>query len=254
MARKVPLKAKQHNSFSMKFEFPKPTVRLLEEFFETSFSSDIDEMKKGTKHPAHPINDRIRQLISGSKEDKPAGIDIPILVNTSIAHPKSTIVLLGQDPLRNDKDIDCEKKSDNVFIGTPYRFHHPDGLYKPSLIYHQLVEELTTKGHSVYLTDVSKYYPSKSKNPKDCVMSNAEMLIRELECLEGNLTLILSGKRAELIYCNDKNGLKAVVDSRHIVCVPHLSGFWALKKWRTIIPEVTPEAKIKHILEQIKKH
>lgn len=55
------------------------------------------------------------------------------------------------------------------------------------------------QGYNVYLTDVRKYYPSPShKAVKEQALANADLLVRELQCLNGAFFLILSGMVGEV--------------------------------------------------------
>ena len=143
--------------------FPEEIIRLMEDFFETSFEADIEALKQGEKHPAHAMNDRMRQLTKTDEERKPVGIDLPVLIKPERSEAKATVVLLGQDPLRNCKVIDLNRVLDSAFIGTPYSVHHLDGLPTNTRVYPKLIHSLQEKGFNVYLTDVKKYYPSPSK-------------------------------------------------------------------------------------------
>ena len=122
--------------------FPKDIVQLMDEFFNTSFADDIDGLLQGVKHPAHLLNERMKQLTSADERNSPVGIDIPVLIKTEQAEPKATVVLLGQDPLRQCKDIDKCRCTSHAFIGTPYRIHHTDGLPAATRVYPKLITKL----------------------------------------------------------------------------------------------------------------
>ena len=143
--------------------FPEEIMRLMDDFFETKFKADIEALKQSEKHPAHAINDRIRQLTKTNEQREPIGIDLPVLIKPEQSEAKATVVLLGQDPLRKSKDIDEAKVFDNAFIGTPYRVHHLNGLPTNTRVYPKLIQSLQEKSYNVYLTDVRKYYPSPAK-------------------------------------------------------------------------------------------
>ena len=230
--------------------FPEEIMRLMDDFFETKFKADIEALKQSEKHPAHAMNDRIRQLTKTDEQRKPVGIDLPVLIKPEQSEAKATVVLLGQDPLRKSKDIDEAKVFDNAFIGTPYRVHHLNGLPTNTRVYPKLIQRLLEKGYDVYLTDVRKYYPSPAKESEKQQAGNADLLIKELGCLKGHFILVLSGQQSQHFYNLYKDKLDAV-KSDYVICLPHLSGVGGMKKWKELAGCATHEAKIKYVMEKI---
>ncbi len=224
--------------------FQKQIIQLMEQFFDTSFKENIDELMQGVKHPTQLMNNRIKQLISPNKKCMPVGIDIPVLI-PSKTEPKATVVLLGQNPLRRYKDIDKAKVPDYAFIGTPYSLHHTAGLPSATRVYPKLIDCLLADGYNVYLTDVKKYYPSSKKITQE----DMDLLVEELNCIEGKRILILSGHRAKEFYENNKNLLNGV----HAIPLPHLSGFGPSSEWKKQAGSATHPAKIEYVMEQINK-
>ncbi len=225
----------------IKLCFPESIMQLMEEFFSTSFADDIDKLQQEMKHPAHKMNERMKLLTNADEQCLPVGIDIPVLIKTEKAEPKATVVLLGQDPLRQCKDIDRDKVFDYAFIGTPYRIHHTEGLPSATKVYPKLIRALLEQGYNVYLTDVKKYYPSPSdKAAKAQDPANADLLVRELQCLKDTLFLVLSGAQAHRFYVDNEKRLKDVVTSGHVIRVPHLSNWGP-----------THESKIENVMNQI---
>ena len=180
---------KKTNQIQFELIFPEEIMRLMEDFFETSFEADVDALKRREKHPAHAMNGRISKLTKTAGNCEPIGIDLPVLIKPEQSEAKATVVLLGQDPLRKSKDIDEAKVFDNAFIGTPYRVHHLNGLPTNTRVYPKLIQRLLEKGYDVYLTDVRKYYPSPAKESEKQQAGNADLLIKELGCLKATSSL-----------------------------------------------------------------
>ena len=224
--------------------FQEQIIQLLEKFFDTSFKKDIDGLMHGVKHPTQLMNNRMKQLISPNKQCLPVGIDIPVFIQSK-TEPKATVVLLGQDPLRKYKDIDETKVPDYAFIGTPYSIHHTAGLPSATRVYPKLIDCLLADGYNVYLTDVKKYYPSSKKITQE----DMDLLVEELNCLEGKRILILSGRWAKEFYENNKNQLSGV----HDIPLPHLSGFGPSSEWKKLAGSAKHDAKIEYVMEQINK-
>jgi hypothetical protein len=233
-------RAQSNNQQKFDLVFQEQIIQLMEQFFDTSFKENIDGLMQGVKHPTQLMNNRIKQLISPNKQCLPVGIDIPVFI-PSKTEPKATVVLLGQDPLRKYKDIDETKVPDYAFIGTPYSIHHTAGLPSATRVYPKLIDCLLADGYNVYLTDVKKYYPSSKKITQE----NMDLLVEELNCLEGKRILILSGRRAK----DNKNQLSGV----HDIPLPHLSGFGASSEWKKLAKSATHPAKIEYVMEQINK-
>lgn len=104
------------------------------------------------------------------------GIDIPIFYPAD--EPIGTVVLIGQDPLRNPNNIiltnnghgyintpyNSPNKPSDVIVGTPFALHlynNPNGIpqsYKFLPMYNDIVDGYLAKGYNVYLTDISKLY------------------------------------------------------------------------------------------------
>jgi hypothetical protein len=223
--------------------FQEQIVQLMDQFFITSFKKDIDELMQGVKHPAHPLNSRMKQLINANEQCSPIGIDIPVLI-PSETEPNATVILLGQDPLRRCKDIDKAKVFNHAFIGTPYSVHHTNGLPTATRVYLKLIERLLAGGCNVYLTDVRKYYPAS----KIITQADMDLLIKELNCFGGKRILILSGRQAQEFYENNKNRLNGV---HHGIPLPHLSGFGPSGEWKELAGAATHEAKIEYVMKKI---
>lgn len=182
---------------------------------------------------------------SNARISKPVifGIDIPIFYPA--VNPLGTVVLIGQDPLRNPKDrvlkdtklgyINKGINPSDVIIGTPFALHffnNPNGIpksYKFVHMYNDIVNGYLTKGYNVYLTDISKLYVKESQSngnssfkvlmrdpnyQKACV----DLLCSEISQLKKVVGCIFLGKTAhkiienELKKCPCINNIKKVIN------------------------------------------
>lgn len=120
--------------------------------------------------------------ISGNEEwlhDSASGIDVPVLWTPDDGDAARTVLLLAQDPLRDDDYWDglycseaCREGEHNlsVIIGTPYALHLNEKTMNSKMlstgkrkrwiinIYRKLIEAIVLKGYNVYCTDIFKYY------------------------------------------------------------------------------------------------
>ena len=158
------------------------------------------------------------------------GIDIPILINDSNAAKANhgTIMILEQDPLRRLSEFqtiyNTSQLQNNAIVGTPNAFHtNPVGFYK------ELVDNMTTDGWSVYLTDTYKIWSPGLKGGKNRWTDNEKnLLCKEISCIKPTIVL-LCGKEAKKAY--DKIQFTSKVK---IVGVPHPSGM-ANRAWVKIL-------------------
>ncbi len=115
-------------------------------------------------------------------KDNVSGIDVPVLWTPDTGVVNNTVILLAQDPLRNDDywdkefchDFTCIKEERNkyVVVGTPYALHYfSDGKpFKAThlsngkkmrwnvRVYYDLICKIVENGYNVYCTDIFKYY------------------------------------------------------------------------------------------------
>ena len=229
--------------------YPEKIIRHIGDFFETTFQEDVDQLKKGVKHPAHEMSQRIFSLVDSSA---PVGIDLPVLLKPRHTDYNGiTVVLLGQDPRRIDTDVDMSLKETHAFIGTPYRIHHTEGLYGATLVNIALAERLTSEGYGVYLTDVVKYFKQR-RNTKSLLQANEQLLVDELKALGGNILPVLSGKRAQNAFANIMPQLNVQVCPK--IDVPHLSSNWAMKDWCKLTGSARKCDKINYVINQIREN
>ncbi len=143
------------------------------------------------------------------------GIDFPIWFDTlnynDIVDNKKRIMIIGIDPLRNEKSFNNFKadKSQDVIIGTPYALHNLKIRSGHTKHYWGLINKLSTK-HFVYLTDIYKvfFYTDISKKERSYVYyrnkhefeKHIELLEREIELVKPNLILILGAESYRQLF------------------------------------------------------
>jgi len=118
------------------------------------------------------------------------GIDVPVLLKPNNWNGE-TILILGESPLRNDKNI---IKGQNVIFGTPYAVHQDINSPKQCIVYKLIFDGLLRKGYSVYLTDIIKVWWKK----KNLVPQRNDKVILRDELNQIPIHHIVSwGKRAD---------------------------------------------------------
>ena len=152
------------------------------------------------------------------------GIDVPVLLKPTKCNGK-TIIILGESPLRNDKNIISGK---NVIFGTPYAVHQNIDSPKQCIVYKLIFNGLLSKGYSVYLTDVIKVWWKKKKlDPTD---EDKDILDNELNKFP-NHYIVSWGKRADTALRDMKK--------TPIVSLPHPGQLnwnnWKLKIFRKAV-------------------
>jgi hypothetical protein len=118
------------------------------------------------------------------------GIDVPVLLKPKKWNRK-TILILGESPLRNDKNI---INGQNVIFGTPYAVHQDINSPKQCIVYKLIFDGLLSKGYSVYLTDIIKVWWKKKNlvpQPNDKVILEDELKIIPIDYI------VSWGKRAD---------------------------------------------------------
>ena len=102
------------------------------------------------------------------------GVDVPVFCTPDTGPANKTIMLVGQDPLRNIKsdhklhDLDYMSttyyKNTDIIVGTRYALHFTknpafeEDKSKVFKMYESTVDGIVKKGYNVYLTDVSKIF------------------------------------------------------------------------------------------------
>lgn len=128
------------------------------------------------------------------------GIDLPTWFGN---FKRKKIVVLGIDPLRNDKnfkELGADSQSE-VIIGTPYSFNKKTSRDTDSKAYWTLVEGLSKLNNFVYCTDIFKtYYYNESEkvrsyNHKPFVNNkfHKNILEQELNLINPDIIIVFGG-------------------------------------------------------------
>ena len=179
------------------------------------------------------------------------GIDLPTWFGD---YTKKKVMILGIDPLRNEKVFKRENADvDNeVIIGTPYALHECKARLGACATYWTFIEGLS-KSNFVYCTDIFKtyYYLKETKirsyNDKEYIESagHKALLISEIELIKPDV-IIAFGNLVE-------NLLISLKISTKIIKLPHPSN--ANRSWNTLIDgKATPEQKVKHLNLKFNEH
>jgi hypothetical protein len=188
------------------------------------------------------------------------GIDLPTWFGN---YSKKKVMILGIDPLRNEKvfERECAKENNqvivvttdvinysiknDVIIGTPYALHEFKAREGSCAVYWNFIKWLS-ENHFVYCTDIFKTYyyntETNKRSYRDLDFPKSENH-KELLTLEINLikpdVIIAFGNLVEKLL----NDLKL---STSIIKLPHPSG--ANRKWNKIITgEDKREQKVEHL-------
>lgn len=87
------------------------------------------------------------------------GHDLPYWIEVPKDEERGRIMLVSQDPLRNNKLPGC------ITLSSPFGMHSID--YRGNRIMTQMVKMLLDNGYSVYLTDFNKLYAKVQNKPVD---------------------------------------------------------------------------------------
>lgn len=174
-------------------------------------SKIIDDIKQG-KYAFHSKKEK---SVDESKQniwmnDMCTGIDIPVLWYTNHDISPKTVILLAQDPLRDndywDYTTENLERNSHVIIGTPYALHlsettkrAPVGTKKKAKhynvgVYRHIIETLCMEGYNVYCTDIFKYY-MQQKPCKEVTKFDIDIFINEYKLLKP-IAIIGMGKKA----------------------------------------------------------
>ena len=163
------------NNFNIKMEFPTwETIALKLGTFNT-------EINPSETYGDIPFNYNIKDnpllTCKGTYDKDLVGIDIPVMLRQK--NTDNIIVILGQAPLRNNKDKD---PNDNIVFGTPYAVHLNKNYPSSCKVYKTIFDGLLNKNYSVYLTDIIKdWWKDRKWNPSE---KEVEILKTELELLQ----------------------------------------------------------------------
>lgn len=211
----------------------------------------IDEIKQGNY--AFPC--KKAKSVDPSKQhvwmqDECTGIDVPVLWTPNQGKGSKNIILLAQDPLRDNDYWDYSQKEMqhdiNVIVGTPYALHISEKTKQTLVgekkkakrynvgVYRAIIEKLCKEGYNVYCTDIFKYYMRKKPN-KNVTKFDVGIFINE--CKRVNPAKIIAmGKKAQYAVAELK------IEFNRIISVPH-------PKAR---PQRTTEEIVREIIEGVK--
>lgn len=207
------------------------------------------------------------------------GIDVPVLISGSHeAQAKSVVVILGQDPLRSDKESNLVKKhnqnhtKDNVIVGTPFAIHLANYKGKKAMkgfnfvsFYTKLITKIMESGSDVYLTDCSKIFDSKNPFARlwkchEFREASIKLLAEEIEYLNNRYThisILLLGSKARKVWSSiKKEELKDVVFQSAFVPHPAAGASVWKDEWKDLFPSessATHQNKLEYILSKISK-
>lgn len=180
------------------------------------------------------------------------GFDVPVLVKSSCTESKGTVMILGQDALRdpNDPLLNGINTNTHIAVGLPYAIAF-DKDYKQVADYHYLIKAILDGGYDVYLTDIWKSWDKdhksrlgrwSKKNP------HQKSLLDELNTINADF-IVLMGGEAKNKYASIKPSTPPVQ-----IHIPHLSpannGTWADKLGSK---PITFQNKIEYIREECEK-
>ena len=181
------------------------------------------------------------------------GFDVPVLIKSSCPENKGTVVILGQDALRDPKDplLNGINTKTHIVVGLPYAIAL-DKNYKQVAVYHTLIKNILESGYDVYLTDIWKSWTEGSQDKKDEWIDGnpyKDSLDKEFGDLQIDYIVLMGGVA--------KEKYKTISHSNNIIDipVPHLSQT-ANGKWKKILDPrpITQQNKFNYIVDECKKH
>jgi hypothetical protein len=178
-------------------------------------------------------------------QDECTGIDVPVLWKPNQVESSKTIILLAQDPLRDNDYWDYSKKeiqhNKHVIIGTPYALHISEETKRTLVgtkqkskrynvgVYRMIIEALCKLNYNVYCTDIFKYY---MRNTPCEEVSNFDVKIFKNEYKRiGPVKIIAMGKSAQAAVA------KLEIEQNKIISVLH--------------PKARPQRETEQIVKEI---
>ena len=140
------------------------------------------------------------------------GIDLPVRISNGKFN--KTIVLLGQDPLRNSKDYPDIKNK--IVVSLPFAVNYNGRKLREET--KKLIEYICDRGDSIYFTDIFKIYTGENLNNKDFKEVkdlNVSIIKQELEMIKPDI-IIASGNIAKKFV--DKENISK---KYKIIRIPH---------------------------------
>jgi hypothetical protein len=174
------------------------------------------------------------------------GIDLPIMLSNETEEFDKTIMIVGEDPLRKDKDF--KNRKSEVVIGTPYAFHSKYYREKRTKVYWKVVEHIISKGFRVYLTDIFKVWVEGEKKKlffkADDEKFFIDLLQKEIEILNPDLLITFGNKSRDFVTA------KISYPESKQLFFPHPTGS-NNSIWSQILNEkATNDAKIQHLTNE----
>jgi hypothetical protein len=106
------------------------------------------------------------------------GIDLPCWIEAP--NSNQTIVLLGQDPLRDEGYFTAQAATQPyVVIGTPYSVHSRAlRTWRNNPRYWAVISDLLGAGYNVYLTDLVKFWAAGQRAPRSSAADTYRTILR----------------------------------------------------------------------------
>jgi hypothetical protein len=161
-------------------------------------------------------------------KDECTGIDVPVLWTLNQDKDSKNIILLAQDPLRDNDYWNYAEEMQHdthVIIGTPYALHISENTIRKPVtaknrakrynvgVYRAIIENLCEQGYNVYCTDIFKYYMRETPC-KEITAFDVKIFINE--CNRVNPTKIIAmGKKAQEAV------VKLQIEQEKVISVPH---------------------------------
>jgi hypothetical protein len=162
-------------------------------------------------------------------QDECTGIDVPVLWKPNHVKSSKTIILLAQDPLRDNDYWDYSKEeiqhNKHVIIGTPYALHISEETKRTLVgtkqkskrynvgVYRSIIEALCKLDYNVYCTDIFKYY-MRNTPCEEVSNFDVEIFANEYKRI-GPVKIIAMGKSAQAAVA------KLPIEQNKIISVLH---------------------------------
>lgn len=174
------------------------------------------------------------------------GFDVPVLIKSK-QKSKGVIAILGQDALRDPKELSNYNTLRDIILGLPYAIAFYSN-YKQVALYHRLIKDILDSGYDVYLTDIwkswdinkqSRFGSWNSSNP------HYNCLKCEFTNFQINYVILMGG-----IAQNKFNALKLSLTT---IPINHLSPS-ANGKWTHEHLSATQEGKIEYVKSKLREN
>ena len=164
------------------------------------------------------------------------GVDLPFHVRKAIN--KDNVLILAEDPLRNQSDNLLSDLKEKVLLSTPFATHLEHCRTGRLKQFWCINECLLNRGYNVYLTDIHKLWikiegkGQKEQLPADFCRTQKAVLLREIGSIQPKL-IITYGNTALEAFDSMKAG--TVLENIPLLQSPHPSGTAKLAGWRDVI-------------------